>query len=747
MILPPATPRHGPTAVSWPHQVGVIPPRARAFQHRALVNEVREAVAGGGTAVLGQVLAGGGGVGKTQLAADYARTALRTGAVDLLVWITAASRAAVVAGYAQAGVEVLRADPRDPERAARAFLAWLEPKPTPDHTPPRWLVVLDDVADPADLRGLWPPAHPDGRTLATTRRRDAALVGEGRRLVDVGLFTPSEATAYLAGALTAHGRHEPPEELAALATALGHLPLALSQAAAYLVDAALDCATYRRLLADQTSRLADLLPDPAALPDDQSATVAAAWSLSVDRADQLRPAGLARPMLQLAAMLDANGIPAAVLTSPPALAHLAAGVPAGVLGAPDRPVTEPQAVGALRALHRLSLVDHQPDVSHQAVRVHQLIQRTVRDAMPRAAHDALARTAADALMAAWPAIDRDTDLARALRANAMALAHHAEDALWRPGTHSVLFRIGTRLGESGQVTAAVAHFRRLADTAHGRLGPDHTTTLSARHNLAYYRGEAGEPGAADAFAELLVDRVRVLGPDHPDTLTTRHELAYRRGRAGDAVGAVAALAEVLADKERILGADHPDTLTVRHNLAHYRGVAGDVTRAVDAFAELLATREYLHGPDHPETLKARSSLIRWRAQSGDVDGALAALTHLLADRERVLGADHPHTLTTRHNLAHWRGRAGDAAGAAAAFAALLPDRVRVQGPDHPDTLVTRHEAARWRGHAGDAPGAAAELVTVLADHERVLGPDHPSTQRTRTSLDYWQAAAQPKDTA
>ncbi len=70
-----------------------------------------------------------GGVGKTQLAADYARTAWDTGGLDVLLWITADSRSSVVAAYAQAGVELCRADPDNSEQAARTFLAWLTPNP------------------------------------------------------------------------------------------------------------------------------------------------------------------------------------------------------------------------------------------------------------------------------------------------------------------------------------------------------------------------------------------------------------------------------------------------------------------------------------------------------------------------------------------------------------------------------------------------------------------------------------------
>lgn len=193
---------------AWPHQIGVIPSKAQAFQHRSEANWLRAAIDGGGTAVLGQILTGMGGVGKTQLAADYARTTWKDGSLDLLVWVTASGRSPVVSGYAQAGVELCRANPEDPEQAARAFLAWLTPKAAAE--PCRWLIVLDDIADPDDLRDLWPPASPYGRTLATTRRRDAALTSEGRRRIEVGLFTATESITYLSAFLAGHGRHEPP---------------------------------------------------------------------------------------------------------------------------------------------------------------------------------------------------------------------------------------------------------------------------------------------------------------------------------------------------------------------------------------------------------------------------------------------------------------------------------------------------------------------------------------------------------
>jgi hypothetical protein len=428
-----------------------------------------------------------GGVGKTQLAARHARGGWRGGRLDLLVWVTAGSRQAVVDAFAEAAQTVLGTDRDDPERAAAAFLAWLEPKAVPE--PPCWLVVLDDVTDPADLTGLWPPDSPTGRTVVTTRSRDAALTGRGRRQIAVDVFTREESQGYLTAALAVHDR-EPLSELMALGDALGWLPLAMSQATAYIVDAGITCAAYRGLLADRARRLADLRP--VALPDDQTTGVAAAWALSVERAVRHTRAGVARPLLHLASMLDPNGIPEAVLTGTTARTWLGQGVR----------VREEDVFGALRVLHRLSLIDHAPRNPHRAVRIHRLVQRAMRDTLDVREQDALARVTADALLTVWPEAEPDTDLAQALRSNTEALTRVAESALYLPGAHAVLHRTARSLGEAGQVTEAAAYFEHLVEETGRRLGGDHADTSTARAGLAHWRGKSGdEAEAAEAVRQ------------------------------------------------------------------------------------------------------------------------------------------------------------------------------------------------------------------------------------------------------
>ena len=719
-LLPTASPP------SWPLAIGLPPPRAAAFQERpGLRDAIERVLSGDGAAVMTLVVSGDGGTGKTQLAAAIHSSAVN---MDLRVWVSATSREAILATYAQAGDIVQAVSAGDLGARATAFLAWLMT------TQKSWLIVLDDVADPDDVQGLWPRGQ-SGRVLVTTRRRDAAMTGRGQ-VISVDVFTPAESSAYLADRLGAVAElpTEALDQASELAEDLGHLPLALAQAAAVILDDMISCAAYRDLLADRTRTLNDLFP--TASGDEYERTLAGVWSLAAERADALAPMGLARPLLALCAVLDPNGIPESVLTSRVSRARL---------GGHAESVAAEDARRALRNLHHLSLLTHDPHGEPRAVRMHALAQRaTLEDLGERRAD--VVRTAADALLEVWPEVETDVGLAAVLRTNAAALAGRHLDALWTPNGHAILFRAGQSLGQAGLVSAARAYFSEMTRTATNHLGPDHAQTLSARYSLAYWQGQTGDAaGASAAFEELLGDYLRVLGRDHADTLATRAQVALWRGEAGDAAGASAAFEELLGDYLRVLGRDHSYTLTTRAQLAYWRGKAGDAAGASAAFEELLSDDLRIRGPFHPETLITRANLARWRGEAGNAEGARAAFEELLSDDLRVLGPDHPDTLRGRGGLARWRGEAGDVSGARAGFEELLSDQVQILGPDHPDTLATRAELARWRGEAGDVSGARAGFEELLSDQMRILGPDHPDILASRRSLDYWREQSRARE--
>ncbi|WP_331727139.1 FxSxx-COOH system tetratricopeptide repeat protein (plasmid) [Streptomyces sp. NBC_01213] len=726
---------HAPREVAWPLEVGTVPGLASAFQPRsALRNEVDTARARGSAAVLTQVLSGGGGVGKSQLAAAYASEALHDG-TDLVLWASAVEIQQVVTLYAQAAVRVAApgALGNDSERDARALLAWLAT------TNRRWLVVLDNITDPTGIARWWPASRTGtGWVLGTTRLHDASLTGNGRRRIRVDVYTPDEASAYLGARLTDDGAERLLDDAVDdLAQALGYLPLALGHAAAYMLNQDLTCAQYLARFNDDSRPLDQLLPETADA-EGYGRQIATTLLLSLDAAQRTGPAGLARPALQLAAHLDPAGHPHALWNTPTVLAYLTehrTPVPDAAGHRPE-PVAAEESEAVLRVLHRYALITSDRRQEPRAVRVHALTARAVRETTATETLPLLARAAADALLHVWPDLDQPHPaLAATLRTNTDHLHQHTDSQLWHPDGHEVLYRAGNSLLGAGLASAATAYWERLSDYSQQILGPDHPRALSARCNLARSYQWAGRTTEAIALQDsVLADLERLSGPDHPETLTARSALANSYGQAGRTTDALMLQESVLADLERVLGPDHPHTLTTRNNLANSYGQAGRTTDALKLQESVLVDSERILGPDHPDTTSTRNNLANSYGQAGRITEALILRETVLVDSERILGPDHPHTLTARSNLAHSLRQAGRDTEATILEEAVFRAQERISGPDHPDTLTIRHNLANAYGHAGRTTEAISLHEAVLADRARILGPEHPNTLNSRNSL-------------
>jgi hypothetical protein len=758
----------GRREIRWPHLVGSLPPLADCHQVRPLDHALLADGDDGQPTGPCHVLIGSGGVGKTQIAVHLSRRLRQSRQVDLLIWVNATSRDRVLGTYAQAAAEITGVEDPSPEQGAVRLLAWL------DDTDKTWLVVLDDLTDPDDLSGLWPPDNGrTGKTVITTRRRDASLTA-GRHVVDVDLFTVTQSIDYLRAKLgSTRTLAEEPEDLRGLAADLGYLPLAMAQAAAYMIDRKITCAEYRSRFA--TRQLADLTP--MSLPDQHRAIVATTWQLSIAAAEELTDY-VGRPLLELAARLDPDGVPtelfgtvevtrfccayATVRTGAMSNSWIAryALNPARVKTINDlytahggvRAVRADETRDALRVLHQLSLVS--VDETSGTLRMHALIQRAVRESSRPADGPGIVRIAADGLVAVWPDLERDIGTARMMRSNTAALRRHPGDGLFYPRAHPVLTHAAHSVGQVGLVRAAVAAFEELVEDLSRifttrrhlrfrfRPASKHPDLLTVRHNLAYWHGRAGEPDKAIvAYEHLLPDFRRCFGRRHHSTLSLRHNLAGFRGEAGDPAGAAAAYADLADDRRKVLGPEHPDTLLTRAQLAYWQGQAGDPAGAANAYRSLLADDIKVRGADHPMTLKVRANLAHYRGLAGDPEAALRALGPLLRDQLRILGADHGDTLNTRNLIAGLRGTCGDLSGAITLLEQLLADRMRIQDPHHPDILDTRGHLAEWYGRSGDVSQAVAILEQLLEDQTQIRGPWHPDTRDTRDDLTRWRKEA------
>ncbi|WP_406183402.1 NB-ARC domain-containing protein [Streptomyces sp. NBC_01006] len=720
--------------------VGNIPREAECFQRRDQLDLLN--ASNGDIQV--KFLMGSGGVGKTQLAAYYARQALAENLFDVIVWASAASRESVQSAYSRAICDISGVDGSDPESTANRFLSWAQT------TSLRWLVVLDNVAGPGTLSGLWPPSSATGKVLATTRRRDSALSGPSCKRIDVGLFKPTEAVRYLTSKLAAHGREIDLEEASLVSLDLGHLPLALAQCAAYLVDVNMECASYRSLLADKRRSLSKLLPDSTSLPDDHQTTVAATWSLSIEQADSLSPSGLARPALHLAAILDPSGFLGDVFVTRAGLEYLSRNRTVTISGnAQDGEIEVHDARGALQNLRKLSLIEIGDGVDGESalIRVHALVQRVVIEELEPEALAEAALAMADGLLELWPDGSAQSGDVQALRSSAEILRRNHGSVLIDEWCHELLFRHGQSLLEAGLAASAIDHFTDLRAAVEA-IDPDHSDLYCIRLHQADAMDQAGDlPGALAEYESLLVDETRKQDDDAEDVLHVRSVIAEFLGGVGDSIASVRAFEELLRDRIRVQGADSEWTLDTRRRLVAARSRAGDLAGAFATCEELLEDEIRLYGRDHPHTHHTRMHLADEVAASGDMDGAIILLCEVIRDVARIHGECSEETFAARHRLGDFYAEAESFARAVGVFESLLVDQRKALGAGHPSVLEIQAHLADAIGAGGDPAAAAVISKEILKVNLIERGPRHPNTLDAQGLLWHWKGRSGEIDVA
>jgi tetratricopeptide (TPR) repeat protein len=701
---------------SWPVRSGAVPPLAEGFTARPDTGPALAAALAPGTTVVlapGRAAAAGPAdwlapCGKTQLAVSFAESLWRSREVDLLVWVTATSRAAVLAGYLAAAVAALGADPAGGAGTLAARLTgWL------GRTSRSWLVVLDDLSCAADLAGLM-PAGPAGRVLITTRD-PATVPGEHEPVVlPVGAFSPGEALTCLMGRLgTDPGQHPGAKDLAA---ELGGEPLALAQASAVIGSSHLSCRDYHDSF---------MLRRKEAAAGGPAASVT--WLLSAELADRLAPAGDAPAMLALVALLDGHGIPAEVLAAPAARAYLA-GDGTGQPAPPER------AQAALAAAQQAGLLATRP-LGSAAVRLSPAVQAAIRAVTPEEMLRRAAGAAADALVEAWPEDDQPPWLAEALRSCVTSLRRTTGDALWVGACPLALFRAGRSLDSAGLTGPAVAYWRDLAAVSNRVLGRGHPDTLAAGDHLAEAYLAAGQADEAVSCCEsVLAERIRVLGPDHPSAIMARRNLGRALMAADKFADAIAALDRVAADYERARGADHGDTLGAKEELAAAYLAAGRAGDAIGLYQNTLAERERVEDPESPAVMTTRQRLAGAYLADGKVKTAMAEYKRVLADRERALGPDDLDTIDSSGALGAAYYAAGRMASALQLYERAREGHQRVLGADHPDALASSARLAYAYQAVSRVTDATALLRDTLARCERALPPGDPLTAAVRERL-------------
>jgi hypothetical protein len=510
---------------------GNVPARNRSFVGRErLLTEVRDALLSGDNAVV-QALRGMGGIGKTQLAIEYAHRFAAE--YEVVWWINAEQASLLGEQFAALGDALGCAAPGTPvETVRRALLSTL-------HDRERWLLILDNVEQPPDVAG-WLPGG-SGHVLITSR---ADGWDEIAVPVEIDVFSRADSIALL--------RRRVPEltyvEADQVAEAVGDLPLAVAQAAGYMAYTGIPPEEYLALLATRPTEMLEF-----GRPSSYPRSLAVTTRLAFDKMRAEDPA--AADVAAICAFLAAEPAPASWFP------HAAANLP-GQLGEQAKdPVAWRQVVARLggSALVR---------VTNGAFVMHRLTQAIIREHLPSSQADAARESVVLVLTANHPA---NPDRATTWPHWARILPHLL---VLDPGSagddrlRAMAIDTSWYLCRRGDARTGYALAKDLHDQWRAQFGPDSDDTLWAAHFVAEALEDLGRYAEARLLSEdTLARRRRLFGDDAPATLASALAFANNLRSVGDVQAARELDEDTLARRRRVLGDDHPDTRQSIQDLA------------------------------------------------------------------------------------------------------------------------------------------------------------------------------------
>ncbi|KAG8724686.1 hypothetical protein FRC09_015597 [Ceratobasidium sp. 395] len=705
-----------PEASSATHTIKLCPPPSPLFVGRSdLLSRIGQCLGD----VQGQhicVVHGLGGVGKTQVALNYAH----------IFYVDCTSKHTIDADLKRIA---LAKHVGDCTSDALVWLARLQE---------RWLIVYNNADDISiNLRGYFPSCS-HGSILITTRNRGMTNLARG---VDAGCYVSnmSEGDATELFAKAAGMAEDIGAAGAALVEMLGRFPLAIVQAGSYIQTNM--CTVQEYLHMYQTSR-GQILEDYASevqKADDYELTVYATWQVSYRR---LSP--LAKQLHDHLAFMHHDQITEDIFrfavrgrkyephALPPTdeeirieetMTQFLANFTRLADGTWDKAVF----LRTVKDLTSYSLLTH--DEANRSYSIHPLVQQWTRIVVsdPDTVRSCVAFLLASSVI--WQYETEDYVHRRGL------LGH--VDCL--PDSERLKPRLAWRLhrvyGESGRMKDK----ERLAKAEHEAninvLGRENPYTLDSMGSLADAYLKQGRWGEAEVLLQETVEVWRrVSGDEHPETLAMMGVLAetYRsQGKWGEAE---ALQQEVLEVTKRVRGDEHPYTLTAVGGLALVYSSQGRWGEAEVLQQELLEVRKRVSGNEHPDTLRAMGNLAATYSSQGRWGEGEALQRKVLEVEKRVSGNKHPNTLLAMGNLAETYRNQGRWGEAEVLQQEVVGTRKQESGDEHPFTLTAMANLALVYWSQGRWEESKVLLREVVDVGKRAWGNEHPDTLKVMGCL-------------
>jgi tetratricopeptide (TPR) repeat protein len=575
-----------------------------------------------------------GGVGKTQVALKFAYWAKENKPNFSIFWVPALSDASFEQAYTEMArkLPIHKDNDGNPMESVRRFLSSEEAGP--------WLLIVDNADDKDMLLGSSDtpdgvlenlPQSERGLTLFTSRSREVGVAVAGKDVVELYEMNPQEAESFLEKSLIRRDLLSDSAATTRLLKELTYLPLAITQATAYLNINQVSIAEYLRLLRATEQDMIHLMSrqfrDNTRYKDSQNA-VATTWLVSFE---QIRKSdNVAAELLSFISRIEPKAIPQSILPSLD---------------------SEEQMLHAIGTLRGYAFMVRRGD--EEVFDMHSLVHLATRIWIQREGRvTQTMEKAARHLAAIFPSDDYvNRSLWREYLPHALRVLY-GDERVDIEERYKLDFRAGKCLLEDGRIKEAVRCFEECYRWRKSHFPEEHPGRLSSQYDLARVYKADGQIKKAIELLEYVVSvEEKTLAEEHPDRLASQHELARAYQTDGQIKRAIELLEYVVAIKEKTLAEEHPDRLASQHELAGAYQTDGQIKRAIELLEYVVAVKEKILAKEHPTRLTSQHELARVYKADGQIKKAIELLEHVVSVDEKTLAEEHPDRLSSKHVLA------------------------------------------------------------------------------------------------
>lgn len=605
-----------------------------------------------------QVICGLGGVGKTQLALEYAYRFRDH--YKIVWWINADEGATLSLGYAKLATQLGMMIPEgtsldDIRHALRRKL----------NARNDWLLILDNAAGVEDVKNFLPQDR-TGHVIVTSRNPNWDSIARPFALRPMKRMDSVQFLLNRTG--QKHGKQD--TSVGMLAQALGDLPLAMEQAAACIERTRIDFSGYLKRFETHWAELLGEVRSTADYPDSVEMT----WEISFRELQEERPR--AADLLNLLAFLGPDAIPRHLLRTgaavlPEDLARVV--------------MSDSLLADAVAALRTYSLIDD----DGRTMGVHRLVGTLVRDRLHETERRKWAEAAVKMLVCAFKFDSQDLaswERSAELLPHALAAAWHAEasDVAGR-ACITVLDDAGRYLTKRAQYAEARGLFERALALASRFYGETHPQLSSIANNLGRVHRQLGNlEEARHCFERSMKIDAECYGDADPHLAAVFNNMGIVLQQSGDAEGARQQFEWALEVYRGAYGDDHPKVASIVNNLGYVLRNSGDLAGGKEHFLQALAIAQNNFGENHPTVASILTNLAIVQRMSGELEPARLNLEKALEVMESTNGPSHPSVARACGHLGAVLQDVGALGAARGCFERAFHIDESFYGKDHPN---------------------------------------------------------------